>query len=172
MFRTRNIQYEVSERIQAIGYGGIGLIHSLAQQSGLVDAIDRNVQLLKFHFPYHESDHVLNIAYNAMTGGQCLEDLELKRRDEAYLDALGTTRIPDPTTAGDFCRRFTSADDVNTLQKALAETRHQVWKRQPSEFFEQATIDMDGSIVQTTGECKEGMDISHNGEWARLQALA
>ena len=172
MFRARNIQYEVSDRVQAIGYGGIGLIHSLAQQSGLIDAIDRNVQLLKFHFPYHESDHVLNIAYNAMTGGQCLEDLELKRRDEAYLDALGTTRIPDPTTAGDFCRRFTSADDVNTLQKALAETRHKVWKRQPSEFFEQATIDMDGSIVQTTGECKEGMDISYNGEWARLQALA
>ncbi len=41
-----------------------------------------------------------------------------------------------------------------------------------SEFFEQATIDMDGSIVQTTGECKEGMDISYNGEWARLQVLA
>ncbi len=72
MFRARNIQYEVSDRIQAIGYGGIGLIHSLAQQSGLVDAIDRNVQLLKFDFPYHESDHVLNIAYNAMTGGQPL----------------------------------------------------------------------------------------------------
>ena len=170
MFRARNIQYEVSDRIQAIGYGGIGLMHALARQSGLIDAIDRNVQLLKFHFPYYESDHVLNIAYNAMTGGQCLEDLELKRCDEAYLDALGTTRIPDPTTAGDFCRRFTTADDVNALQKALAETRHTVWKRQPSEFFEQATIDMDGSIVETTGECKEGMDIGYNGQWGRLQA--
>ena len=62
MFRARSIQYEVSDRIQAIGYGGIGLMHSLAQQSGLIDAIDRNVQLLKDHFPYHESDHVLNIA--------------------------------------------------------------------------------------------------------------
>ena len=71
MFRARNIQYEVSDRIQAIGYGGIGLMHSLAQQSGLIDAIDHHVQLLKVHFPYHESDHVLNIAYNAMTGGQC-----------------------------------------------------------------------------------------------------
>jgi len=170
MFRARNIQYEVSDRIQAIGYGGIGLIHSLAQQSGLIEAIDRNVELLKVHFPYHESDHVLNIAYNAMTGGQCLEDLELKRSDEAYLDALGTTRIPDPTTAGDFCRRFKTAADINTLQKALAETRHQVWKRQPREFFEQATIDMDGSIIETTGECKEGMDISYKGQWASLQA--
>ena len=170
MFRARNIQYEVSDRIQAIGYGGIGLIHSLAQQCGLIDSIDHHVQLLKVHFPYHESDHVLNIAYNAMTGGQCLEDLELKRSDEAYLDALGTTRIPDPTTAGDFCRRFKTADDVNTLQTAMAETRHKVWKRQPSEFFEQATIDMDGSIVETTGECKAGMDISWKGQWARLQA--
>ena len=93
MFRARSIQYEVSDRIQVIGYGGIGLIHSLAQQSGLIEAIDRNVQLLTFHVPYHESDHVLNIAYNAMTGGQYLEDLELKRKDEAYLDALGTTRM-------------------------------------------------------------------------------
>ena len=165
MFRARNIQYEVSDRIQAIGYGGIGLMHSLAHQCGLIDAIDRNVQLLKVHFPYHESDHVVNLAYNAMTGGQCLEDLELKRSDEAYLDALCTTRIPDPTTSGDFCRRFKTADDVNTLQTALAETRLKVWQRQPHEFFEQATIDMDGSIVETTGECKAGMDISYKGEW-------
>ena len=107
-----------------------------------------------------------------MTGGQCLEDLELKRSDEAYLDALGTTRIPDPTTSGDFCRRFKTAADINTLQKALAETRHKVWQRQPHEFIEQATIDMDGSIIETTGECKEGMDISCKGQWARLQALA
>ncbi len=104
-------------------------MHSLAQQSGLIGAIDRNVQLLKSHFPHHESDHGLNIAYNAMTGGTCMEDLEHKRSDDAYLDALDTTRIPDPTTTCDFCRRFKTADDVNTLQKALAETRHQACQR-------------------------------------------
>ena len=165
MFRARNIQYEIADRNKAICYGGLGLIHSLARQCGLMDAIDRNVQLLQFHFPYHESDHVLNIAYNALTDGKCLEDLELKRCDEAYLNALGTTRIPDPTTSGDFCRRFKTDAQVNALQKALAETRHEVWQRQPDEFFEQATVDMDGSIVPTTGECKAGMDISYDGEW-------
>ncbi len=66
------------------------------------------MELLKNHFAYHESDHVLNIAYNAITDGRCLEDLELKRNDEGYLNVIGATRIPDPTTAGDFCRRFTS----------------------------------------------------------------
>ena len=119
MFQARNIQYEIADRNKAICYGGLGLKHSLARQCGLIDAIDRNVQLLQFHFPYHESDHVLNIAYNALTDGKCLEDLELKRSDEADLNALGTTRIPDPTTAGDFCRRFKTDAQVNALQKAL-----------------------------------------------------
>ena len=165
MFRARNIQFEVADRTQAICYGGIGLMHSLARQSGLSDAIDRRVQLLKVHFPYHESDHVLNIAYNAMCDGKCLEDLEHRRNDEAYLNALGTTRIPDPTTAGDFCRRFKTTADIDNLQQAIADARRNVWSRQPDEFFEQATVDMDGSLVPTTGECKQGMDISYNGVW-------
>jgi hypothetical protein len=36
----------------------------------LADAIDRHVNVLKFHRPYHESDHVLSIAYNILSGGQ------------------------------------------------------------------------------------------------------
>jgi len=165
MFRARNIQFEVADRTRAICYGGIGLMHALARECGLIEAIDRNVDLLKFHFPYHESDHVLNIAYNALTDGRCLEDLELKRNDEAYLDALGTKRIPDPTTAGDFCRRFKTVGQIESLQRAIDEARCNVWAKQPDEFFEQATIDMDGHIVETSGECKQGMDISYDGRW-------
>lgn len=165
MFRARNIQFELSDRAHAICYGGLGLMHALARECGLIDAIDQHVELLKFHFPYHESDHVLNIAYNALTDGRCLEDLELKRNDEAYLDALDTKRIPDPTTAGDFCRRFETDAQIAALQRAIDQARLNVWARQPDEFFEQATIDMDGHMVETTGECKEGMDISFKNQW-------
>lgn len=165
IFRAQNIQYEFAARSRAIGCGGLGLMHALARECGLIESIDEHLELLKFHFPYHESDHVLNIAYNALTGGRCLEDLELKRSDEAYLDALGATRIPDPTTAGDFCRRFQSDDDIQSLQRAIDQARARVWARQPQEFFEQATIDMDGHIVETTGECKQGMDITYDGRW-------
>ncbi len=165
MFRARNIQFEVADRTRAICYGGIGLMHALARECGLIEAIDRNVDLLKFHFPYHESDHVLNIAYNALTDGRCLEDLELKRNDEAYLDALGTKRIPDPTTAGDFCRRFKTAGQIESLQTAIDEARQAVWAKQPDEFFEQATVDMDGHIVETGAECKQGIDISYDARW-------
>ncbi len=108
---------------------------------------------------------MLNVAYNALCGGRCLEDIELRRNDETFLDALGAQRVPDPTTEGDFCRRFTSAEPIRQLEEAIDEARLAVWARQPREFFAQATIDMDGHLVGTTGECKQGMDIAYNGTW-------
>jgi len=119
---------------------------------------------LKVHLPYHESDHVLGIAYNGLCGGTCLQDIELRRQDEVYLDALGAQRIPDPTTAGDFCRRFDEAA-IEALQGAINETRVRVWRTQPAAFFEEAVIDADGTLAETTGQCKEGMDISYEGVW-------
>jgi hypothetical protein len=165
MFSASNIDYELAERTRAICHGGIGLIHTLARESGLIDALDRNLHLLKIHVPYHESDHVLNIAYNALCEGRCLEDIELRRNDETFLDALGTERIPDPTTEGDFCRRFDSKYHIARLHDAIDEARLNVWAKQPSEFFDQAIVDMDGSLVGTTGRCKKDMDIAYNGTW-------
>jgi len=107
---------------------------------------------------------VLGIAYNVLCGGTCLQDIELRRQDEVYLDALGAQRIPDPTTAGDFCRRFDEAT-IEALQTAINETRVRVWRGQPAEFFEEAIIDADGTLAETTGACKEGMDISYEGVW-------
>jgi hypothetical protein len=166
MFTARNIHYEVADRGRAVCHGGIGAVHALARTVGLIDAIDRNVRVLKVHLPYHESDHVLNIAYNILCDGDCLQDLERLRNDEAYLDALGAQRIPDPTTAGDFCRRFESADQVDALMDAINSVRAEVWKQQPPSFFDRAIIDADGTIAPTDGECKKGMDISYDGQWS------
>jgi len=165
MLAAHNIRYEAAERASGLAAGGIGAMHLLAQQSGLVDLIDKYVHLLKRHLPYHESDHVLNIAYNILAGGSRIEHLELRRNDEVYLDALGAERIPDPTTAGDFCRRFT-ATDVEWVLECINEARLRVWKRQPKGFFREAVIDGDGTIAATAGECKEGMDLAYNGQWA------
>ena len=164
MFTARNIHYEIANRTRGMAYGGIGAMHLLARRMGLIDAIDERLKLLKLHLPYHESDHVLNLAYNALCDGTCLQDLELRRQDEVYLDALGARRIPDPTTAGDFCRRFQAAD-VHTLIDIQNDVRKRVWRRQPLSFFEQARIDMDGVLVGTTGECKVGMDLAYDGTW-------
>ena len=83
MFGARNIQYEMAERVRAIDCGAIGAFHQLARRTGLIRAIDEKLHVLKRHLPYHESDHVLNIAYNSLTGGNCLDDIELRRNDES-----------------------------------------------------------------------------------------
>jgi Transposase DDE domain group 1 len=163
-FGASNIHYEVSGKTSAITCGGIGAVHMVAQRCGLIDAIDQRLHLLKFHLPYQESDHVLNIAYNALCGGICLQDIELRRNDENFLNALGAPRIPDPTTAGDFCRRF-AASDVETLIGAVNDARQRVWAEQPNDFFDCAVIDFDGTFAETTGSCKQGMDISYKGVW-------
>jgi hypothetical protein len=164
MYRASNIQYEHSDRVRGLASGGIGAMHRLAQHTGLVAALDQHVELLKRHLPYHESDHVLGVAYNILCGGTCLQDIEQRRQDEVYLDALGAQRIPDPTTAGDFCRRFAEAD-IEGLQTAINETRLRVWRTQPAAFLTEAFIDADGTLAETTGQCKEGMDIAYTGVW-------
>lgn len=166
MFAASNIDYDVSDRVCALGVGGIGVMHLVAQRTGLIERIDDNLELLKLHLPYHESDHVLGIAYNHLCGGTCLEDIELRRNDEVYLNALDAQRIPDPTTAGDFCRRFDETA-LDILQETINETRLEVWGQQDRDgpFFEEAVIDVDGTMAPTTGECKQGMDLSYQGDW-------
>ena len=159
-----NIHYEIADRVRGIAPGGIGAIHLLAQKVGLVDDIDRDLHLLKRHQPYHESDHVLNIAYNLLAGGQRLEHIEVRRNDEVYLDALGADRIPDPTTAGDFCRRFT-ADDVERLMDTFNAARLRAWEQQPADFFDHAFIDADGALAPSDAWCKQGVDIAYDGTW-------
>ena len=165
MFRAQNIHYEMADRVRAIDCGALGGFHLLARNTGLVRAIDERLHVLKRHLPYYESDHVLNIAYNSLTGGNCLDDIEMRRNDEAYMDALGAERIPDPTTAGDFTRRF-GEQHVLALLEAVNSIRPKMWKKglRGSERKE-AILDVDGTLAPTTGECKEGMSLAYNGVW-------
>jgi len=164
MFKGSNIHYEMAERVEAVHCGGIGAMHLMVQRLGLVEEIDRNLHLLKVHLPYHESDHVLNIAYNILAGGVRLEDIEQRRQDESFLNGLDAQRIPDPTTAGDFTRRFQEGDIVG-LQECFNRSRQALWKVQPEGFLKEAFIDVDGTIAGTYGECKEGIGLSYKGIW-------
>jgi len=164
MFKDRNIHYDLGAKTHGVRCGGIGAIHLLVQKLNFADVLDRRLHLLKRHVPYFESDHVLNMTYNLLAGGQCLEDIELLRNSETYLDLLGAQRIPDPTTEGDFLRRFQAAD-VETLMDVINDRRVQVWQQQPPDFFAHAIIEGDGTMAETTGACKEGMDLSYKGTW-------
>src|SRR5262245_19001857 len=164
MFTASSIHFEISDRTRGISHGSIGAFHLRARKLGHIDRIDRRHHVLKIHLPYHESDHVLNLAYNPLCDGICLQDLELRRHDANFLHALRPRRLPDPTTAGDFCRRF-SPESIATLQDLFDDTRRVAWADQPAQFFQEATIDMDGTLVPTDAEYKQGVDLAYDGTW-------
>ena len=96
MLSARNLHFEMAQRGRATNGGGIGAIHLMGHKLGLAREIDERLHLLKRHLPYHQGDHVLNLAYNALLGGQPLEAIELRRNDEAFLDELGARAHPRP----------------------------------------------------------------------------
>jgi len=165
MMSATNVVYEVSDRVDATAWGGVAAMHQLARTVGLIKALDERVHVLKVHKPYHESDHVLNIALNILAGGTFLEDLELRRQDQSYMNALGADRIPDPTTAGDFIRRFGDEAAVLNLMEAINAVRPGIWDTLPAKERRKAIIDTDGTLAPTTGERKEGMSLSYKGIW-------
>jgi hypothetical protein len=166
MFKDANVHYDFPDPTRAKGLdcAGLGAIQALVAKVGLADAIDARLHLFKRHLPYFESDHVLNIAYNLLTGGTTLNDITQRRTNETYLDVLGAQRIPAPTTAGDFLRRFDEAA-INTLMDVVNDLRVRLWRQQSADFLQHALVDVDGTIEETTGQCKQGMDKSYKGLW-------
>ena len=78
---------------------------------------------------------------------------------------LGARKVPAPSTEGDFLRRFDS-DSIWDLMEAINEARLKVWSCQDQEFHRRATIDVDGTIAPTGGECTSGIAMSYNGQWS------
>lgn len=162
---TGNPRLEFAERTRAMPCGGIGTMLKLARDVGLVEKLDDELDVIQRPHPYTDAAHVLNIAFNILCGGRVLDDIEVRRNDLVFLDALGARSIPDPTTAGDYCRRF-DAEAVLRLMMIVNDIRVDMWRRQGPDFLgETARIDADGSLVPTDGECKEGMDVTYKGIW-------
>jgi hypothetical protein len=171
MLTSGKISYEIGGNVEATPFGGIFAMHRLVTRLGLVSAIDAALYLLKIHLPYHESDHVLTLAYSVLCGGTRLEDVDRLRNDVPLMNGLGARLLPDPTTTGDFLRRFTEAD-LLALMDAINSVRSQLWTGRGADLLGQvAFLDVDGTIVPTTGELKQGMDISYKGIWGYAPLL-
>src|SRR5947207_1303216 len=171
MLTTGKISYEIGGNVEATPFGGLFAMHRLVSRLGLVTAIDASLELLKIHLPYHESDHVLTLAYSVLCGGTRLEDVDRLRNDVPLMNGLGARLLPDPTTTGDFLRRFTEAD-LLALMDAINSVRPKLWAGRGADLLgEVVFLDADGTIVPTTGECKQGMDISYKGIWGYAPLL-
>ena len=135
MLRVPALHTEVDERLPATCLGGLILPLALWRRFGVAKAIDGRVHVLERHKPYHESDHVLAQVLNLYSGGTCIEDQAHLQLDRAVHRMAGTPAIPDPTTSGDFLRRFDrekSRGGLDGLRAVVDGVQDQVWSAIPA----------------------------------------
>jgi hypothetical protein len=178
VMRLPGLHLEVDERSTVTPYGGLALVSAFLKRFRVAQKIDERVQVLKLHLPFHESDHVLAQALNLYVGGECLEDQAALQHDEGVLRMLGACRIPDPTTAGDFLRRFDSWRNpgaLSGLRSAIDGVQDEVWGKQAGPRRRKrdlAMVDLDGRVKALYGVQKEGADFNHQGRWSYNVLLA
>jgi Transposase DDE domain group 1 len=166
------LHLESDRRGEMTHYGGLVLAQQFVRRFGVARRLDKSLGLFKRHAPYHESDHVLALAYTLYADGTCLEDQSALQGSEAVRRLVGACRIPDPTTAGDFLRRFTAAQDVAQLSAVIDEVEEAVWSklarhvRRRRKKHELALVDLDGHIKPLYGVQKQGADFSYDGRWS------
>ena len=166
------LHLESDPRGEMTHYGGLVLAQQFVRRFGVAKRLDDALMLFKRHAPYHESDHVLALAYTLYTDGTCLEDQSALQGSEAVRRLVGACRIPDPTTAGDFLRRFKTSQQVEQLSGTIDEVEETVWSklarsvRRHRKKHELALVDLDGHIKPLYGVQKEGADFSYNGRWS------
>jgi hypothetical protein len=170
VFRLPKTDIEVDQRSEVTPYGGLSLFSAFTRRFRIAERLDAAVRLFKIHLPYHESDHVLAIAANLFVGGTCLEDQANLQQSEAVCRLLGAVRVPDPTTAGDFLRRFEEARNPGSLaalRRAHDEVGHDVGRaiRRRRGRLAIATVDLDGHVKPLYGVQKEGADFNYKRQW-------
>jgi len=171
VFHNRQVRVKVQQRGEITPYGGVSLAHDLAMRLELDRDINRSIRLLKINVPYCESDHILTHVYNQYVGGHCIEDIANLQHSDAIKHLLGTCRIPDPTTAGDFLRRFDEYH-LQNFQAVIDRAREKVWRKIPRSRRKVATVDLDSTIKEVYGQCKQGADFSYNRKWSYHPFLA
>ena len=164
VMRLPRLHAEVDDRSEVTPYGGLLLFNDLVRRFGIAKVLDEHIHVFKIYAPYLESDHVLAQAMNLFVGGTCLEDMAQLQHSEAARRIVGACRLPDPTTAGDFLRRFCGGTALSGLRRANAEIQDRVWRTLAKKVGRRkrkrdlAIVDLDGHVKPLYGVKKEGAD--------------
>jgi hypothetical protein len=171
VLRLPKLHAEIEPRAVETRYGGLALVEQFYRKFGVAQEINGRVRVLKQHLPYSESDHVLAQTMNFYVGGRCLEDMASLQSDEAVCRMFGACRLPDPTTAGDFLRRF-NAGALAGLRQAIDAVQHKVWSKLARRHDRRrakrslVVVYLDGHLKELYGNQFEGADFSYKGRFS------
>lgn len=145
--------------------GGVALVSQLLRGLGFQEAVDSRLKVFKIHQGYRESDHLLHLVNNLYVGGSGLDDLARLQADEQYKRMLGVDRVTDPTTGGDFLRRF-QRSDINALKDAIWDVRKKAWSRAGKRLGRSVNVDLDNTFKEVYGNCSQGADFSYKKKFS------
>lgn len=145
-------------------YGGLALVQQLARKVRFSEHIAAHVRVLKVHQGYGESDHLFHLLSALFAGASCVEDIAQLQGDQTYRKLAGVERVTDPSTMGDFLRRFGRAD-INALKAAMWGMRREAWRKLKSKKRRWASLDLDSKICAVHGEQKQGADFGYDGTY-------
>jgi hypothetical protein len=173
VLRLRRVRLEQDLRPDVTALGGLVLPLAVLRRLRAAELLDESVRVLKMHMPYLESDHIIAQALMLYGGGTCIEDMAMLQQDSALQRMLGAVRTPDPTTAGDFLRRFVPNGKLEALTSALDELQERAWKgprwrrhKAPMKKKPLAVVYLDGHTKELYGAKKAGADFSYQGAWS------
>ena len=150
---------------------GLVIIRQLIERLGIAQAINAGLRLLRRHKPYAESDHILTLVYNLLSGGETLNDVNRLGDDPALLRVLGTEQVPHATTIGAFLARFKPKKNdqeqrpLHTLREVIETVQQRAFALLPRQQRKVATLDWDSSNHEVYGEQKEGADFAYDKTW-------
>jgi len=99
---------------------------------------------------------VLTLAYSVLCGGTRLEDFDRLRNDVPLMNGLGQGCCRTRHDGGTSCAA--SRGDLLTLMDAINSVRPALWLGRGADLLgEVAYLDVDGTIVATTGRAQQGM---------------
>ena len=146
------IEIAFDER-RLVANAGLLLPVTLAHHLGLGELVDRHVDLGDAPGRANVGDKLLTLVASALAGGDCIDDADALRAGETA-QVLGCA-VKAPSTLGTFLRSFQWGHG-RQLDRVSREVLARAWGAGAGPGEEPLTIDLDSTVCETYGLCKEG----------------
>ena len=136
-----------------VSNAGLILPSTLALHLGLLQLVDRHLDLGRAPGGANPGDKMMTLVASALAGGDCIDDADVLRTG-GTASAIGCV-VKAPSTLGTFLRSFRWGH-VRQLDRVSRELLAQAWAAGAGPGDGPLTIDLDSTICETYGPAKEG----------------
>jgi hypothetical protein len=149
-------------------FAGLAVIGAIARTLGLVSLIDGELARERRAAPVKVrargvsgGELVLALAESQLVGGECFDDIEGLRAEQAGAWLRGSVRVPAAATARQLARRFRRCH-IQAIERAITRVAGRLDRALGRDAGEDATIDLDATQLEVHG-CKGGAARSRHG---------